>query len=306
MKARQRGTVSQILGMVLFVAAVVSTAIAGCGFSTDTEQPAAVGNLHEAPGATLPVELERPIGIDESPLSPDGQWVVRTVSYEPKIRDKTGNGSPSSMTSIDDRPFRAQYLVAIDGSITNTILVEQYSDGLGGSTPQFLGWHPDSKAAYVFSGGAPDGCGSGGWSDAIKRVDTSGTIRVVGSGPGLPSMAPNGKRIGYATINETASGELIILDAESGQEDRLSFAIPDDASSEKSVKVGGWSPTSDATIVDVGYDTCDPMWRNSLILVHLATRDSEILVKPQSSMPGLIYRVTGWGITGVPTVEASP
>jgi hypothetical protein len=240
----------------------------------------------------------------DGPVSPDGRWRLRTVLYDEHVTWPIPGVTP---VSVDDptRTYYAQLLAATDNTVTRTVRAGWAPDGLGGSFPQLLGWSADSASAFVYTAAIPDGCGVGGQSDDVIRYDlASAAIRAVGSGPGLPTLVADGKYAAYSGQENPSTGELLLLDLDSGEKRRWTFPMGELAGTRDHDPDGvSMSPDEHAVIVTVHYDPCTPEWRTGLLYLDLASGDAIQLV----GAPGipLLRTVLSWSPSGEVEIRES-
>lgn len=243
----------------------------------------------------------------DSEPSPDQRWIVRHLVHDESRTVLSGSGSESF-----ELPFRyhTQHLVSVDGTITHTIHAEWIADALGVSLPLFVGWDPASRAAYVTTAGAGDGCAVNGWSESLLRVDvTDGAVRELGTVGGTPRLSPDGRRIGAVRgveggqvelrwietgdgealerpsgeyASETGYSSIAWLETAEGEAQGLRFGFPldDDPTANGQEGPPTWSPDGTAVIVPFHYGACSETWRNRLVLVDLRAGESQVIWEP--------------------------
>ncbi len=220
----------------------------------------------------------------DSAPSPDGRWLVRHLVHDARVGVLREYGEHGYY-------YNSQSLVAADGAITRTIRTDWITGDIGDTLPQFLGWAPDSAAAFVYMARHGDGCVLSGSSDDVWRVSVpDGEVTVLGAVPGSPSLSADARWIGGVGYVDETTAEFAWINVTTGATGRDTFPIPlaDDGTAGWVVDPR-WSPDGSAMVARVAYDACSDDWREALVYHELGTADSRVILETKDVDSGFLW-----------------
>jgi hypothetical protein len=198
--------------------------------------------------------------IQNTYLSPDGEWQAEVIIYECIRIDGENENAYEELKLIK----------IIDGT---EIIVDsqlQYCGGLGAYGLEGLFWSENSLYFYYTNAreGFPDGCGY--WQRPIIRFDTTDeTLEFLGGGP----VSPDETKL--ATWQDQ---ELVVWDIDNGEIGRVSMAVPN-------VPVGAivWSPDSQSLIYFQVTSYCPLSGKSYIVSLDLPDLNTNLVL--ESEMP---------------------
>ena len=227
---------------------------------TATPEPTATPTLVPTPTET-PLPTVTPDYLDadlfewvsSAESSPNNEWVaeINVATAADKIYSEivlsTKNGS------VEYRPYSAWQPVA-----------------LGNTTPVIGQWVTDGSGLFIAASGIADGCGILQWIERLQHVDLSTGVVTTMPLDGQPST--DGQQIAAF-----AAGKLILHEIATGQEREI--AVDEQAEGGSVV----WLPDSSQLAFTMVYDACGEAWRQDVVVLDVASGESEVVYSAEST-----------------------